>query len=105
MRTWNTSGSIITQKGRDIGTLTLHDHETFLLLDNIALAPELRNQGIGTSVIRDVLDIAKRRASPVRLKVLKVNPAAELYERLGCVRTAEDQHRYFMEAPPVDDAE
>ena len=28
---------IITYKGRDIGTLSLHDHETFLLLDNIAL--------------------------------------------------------------------
>ena len=96
---------IITYKGRDIGTLSLHDHETFLLLDNIALAPKLRNQGIGTIVIRDVLDIAKRRAIPVRLNVLKVNPAAELYERLGFVRTGEDQHRYFMEAPPVDGAE
>ena len=96
---------IITHKGRDIGTLSLHDHETFLQLDNIALAPELRNQGIGTIVIRDVLDIAKRRAIPVRLNVLKVNPAAELYERLGFVRTAVDQHRYFMEAPPVNGTE
>ena len=85
--------------------MSLHDHATFLLLDNIALAPELRNQGIGTIVIRDVLDIAKRRAIPVRLNVLKVNPAAKLYERLGFVRTGVDQHRYFMEASPVNGTE
>ncbi len=93
---------IIRHEGRDIGSLSLHDHETFLLLDNIALAPELRNQGIGTIVIREVLDLAKRRAIPVRLNVLKANRAAKLYERLGFVRTGDDQHRYFMEATAGD---
>ncbi len=71
---------------------------------NIALAPELRNQGIGTIVIREILDLAKRRAIPVRLNVLKANPAAKLYERLGFVRTGDDQHRYIMEAAAGDGA-
>ena len=53
-------------------------------------------------MIREVLDLAKRRAIPVRLNVLKANRAAKLYERLGFVRTGDDQHRYFMEATAGD---
>ena len=66
--------------------------------DFIAVTPDLQGQGIGTSVIHQVLDEAKRSGKPVALQVLKVNPARRLYERLGFSVTGENETRYFMKA-------
>jgi RimJ/RimL family protein N-acetyltransferase len=57
-----------------------------------------QRQGIGTSVIQQVLDEARRSGKPVALQVLKVNPARRLYERLGFSVTGENETLYFMKA-------
>ncbi|MEE9280835.1 MAG: GNAT family N-acetyltransferase [Myxococcota bacterium] len=47
-------------------------------------------------MIRFVLARGARRGVPVTLKVLRVNPARELYERLGFSVTGETREHFQM---------
>ncbi len=91
---------VIQRAGADIGSITIEDHGDFLVLDNIALLPAYRGQGTGKMWIEETLEVASQSGIPVRLNVLKVNPAWKLYRKLGFRVTREDRHRYFMEAAP-----
>jgi hypothetical protein len=44
--------------------------------------------------------LSEQRRIPVRLQVLKVNPARQLYERLGFCVTGGDEFRHQMERSP-----
>jgi ribosomal protein S18 acetylase RimI-like enzyme len=55
-----------------------------------AIVPERRNQGIGTAIMRTLMDEAARADMPVRLKVASSNdPSLRLYLRLGFTPIAE----------------
>jgi ribosomal protein S18 acetylase RimI-like enzyme len=85
----NTSGPI----GRMI---VLREHDAMHLVD-ISLLPEYRGQGIGAELIRSLISHCARLGASLRLQVLKTNPALRLYERLGFVRSGEDQMYVQME--------
>lgn len=89
---------VIQFKKRHAGVVSVVEYEGEIFLANIAVTPDLQGQGIGTSVIQQVLDEAKRSGKPVVLQVLKVNPARRLYERLGFSVTGENETHYFMKA-------
>ena len=92
--------SIIQQDGNPIGCLAVLDEGNHIYLSYIALKPALQNKGIGTMLIQDVLERGQRANKPVTLKVLKINPARKLYERLGFKVTQESETHYFMTAEP-----
>ena len=50
---------------------------------DIALLTLYRNAGIGSGLIEDLLAEAAATGRPVRLQVVRSNPALELYERMG----------------------
>lgn len=55
-----------------------------------AVAPGLRNRGIGAAIMRHLMDEAAGDALPVRLKVASSNnPSLRLYVRLGFVQIDE----------------
>lgn len=64
---------------------------------DVALLPEFRGQGIGTSILRGVLAHADGVGRAVRLHVEKQSRAVRLYERLGFVISA-DVGMYFSMA-------
>jgi ribosomal protein S18 acetylase RimI-like enzyme len=74
---------IIVAAGRDAGLLQVDrpGHEIFL--QRIELAPECQGRGLGTAVVGDLAAEARAARLPLRLQVLKVNPAMRLYARLG----------------------
>jgi ribosomal protein S18 acetylase RimI-like enzyme len=74
---------VIEEHGRVIGFLDVVDEEERTVLASIRIAPEFQRRGIGTWLIRGVLERAALRGVPVTLRVLRVNPARRLYERLG----------------------
>ncbi|HEX2852467.1 MAG TPA: N-acetyltransferase [Opitutaceae bacterium] len=75
---------VITVGGRDAGLLHVEPEPAALFLANIQILPEFQNHGVGTAVVRGVLNDARARGKPVRLQVLKTNHAARrLYEQLG----------------------
>ena len=48
-----------------------------------------QNKGIGTHILKGILDSADERRRPVRLSHLKNNPVSSLYRRFGFVVTGE----------------
>jgi ribosomal protein S18 acetylase RimI-like enzyme len=100
IKTFNPSeGKIIVIDGRDAGYLWVIEKENEVLLASIRLLPKHQNHGIGSKIIRDLLDKSEK---PVRLQVLKVNPARHLYERLGFEICEETATHFTMKAVPPD---
>jgi ribosomal protein S18 acetylase RimI-like enzyme len=66
-----------------VGRILLGYHDQAILLIDISVLPEYRNQGIGDEMLRSLQREAAEAAKTVRLNVLKQNPAKRLYERLG----------------------
>ena len=87
---------IIRIDGTDAGMLSFEIRPDHVFLRNIALLPQFQGRGIGTSVVREVMKQASRLGLPVRLQVLKVNPARRLYERLGFREVAETPTHFQM---------
>ena len=86
-------GEIIVVDELDAGFLWVNEHEAETVLVSIRLLPEFQNKGIGTKIIREILDSSK---NPVRLQVLKVNPALNLYKRLGFKVFSENETHFSM---------
>jgi len=84
---------VITFDGKDIGMISLEEREDDIFLRAIEILPTHQGQGIGARIIRQVISDAVSKQKPVYLRVLKVNPAKILYERLGfSVNEATDTH-------------
>ncbi len=62
---------IIMLHGVDVGRMIVHRTQEELHLVDIALLPQHRNTGIGTIIMRRIIDEAKAAKRPLRLQVLK----------------------------------
>jgi len=91
---------IVEQDGQPIGRLMVLREKDFTLLVDIALLAEHRGHGTGGGLVRDLIQQCARDGVPLRLQVLRTNPALRLYERLGFTRTGEDQMYLQMERRP-----
>lgn len=77
-----------------IGSVCIRDLENAKLLDEIYLEKEFRNKGIGTDIIRKIIENNEN----VYLWVYKENiKAVLLYKRLGFKIIDETESRYYME--------
>lgn len=72
-----------------------------IALHNIMISPGYQNRGLGTAVLRELLAEARAKNIPVRLQVLRVNPARHLYERLGFTLQEETATHYRLRWQPV----
>lgn len=82
--------NIILRDGQPVGRLFVDEGEREITLVDVALVPECRNDGIGRYLIEQLLARAAAAKKPVRLHVVKSNPARRLYERLGFQQVSED---------------
>lgn len=91
---------IVLDGDRPIGMLALLTEPDARELADIALLPAYQGAGIGGALIQAELDAAARAGQRVTLHVLKTNPAARLYARLG-FGVADDDGLYLtMRAEP-----
>jgi GNAT superfamily N-acetyltransferase len=74
---------IIQADGVDIGLLKTEERVDCIYLGDIQIQQEYRNRGIGTSLVKSVIRSASIINKPVRLRVLRGNPAKNLYLKLG----------------------
>jgi GNAT superfamily N-acetyltransferase len=88
---------IVELRGRPVGCLALRRLPDEVRLNRVLLLPGFQNRGIGTRLVRDVVGEARAAGLPVRLRVLRVNPARRLYERLGFAVTGETETHFLME--------
>ena len=90
---------IVWRQAKRIGALkycsTVNDVEILQL----QVAPQFQGRGYGTDIVSLLRD--RHAGKLVRLSVLKTNPAFRLYQRLGFVTVAADEHEYQMQLQNV----
>ena len=96
------ANSIILLGEQPIGRILVDRTEAAIELVDIALLAEHRGSGIGSVLIRCLMDEAVASRKSVRLSVYRLNPAMRLYERLGFSPIAEDGLYSGMIWAPAD---
>ena len=91
--------SILELDGQPIGCVCCREMDGELRLIRLMILPAYQNRGIGTQILREILAFADHRRLPVRLRVLRVNPARRLYERHGFVMGQASETHYTMFRP------
>jgi ribosomal protein S18 acetylase RimI-like enzyme len=92
---------IILFQNQKVGRLIVVRKDEDIRLADIALLPQFRNGGIGTSLVKDLMMEAKEAGKPLRLQVETLNEQARrLYERLGFSTTGENLTHFQMEYQP-----
>jgi ribosomal protein S18 acetylase RimI-like enzyme len=74
---------LIEVEGVAAGRLYVHRGPSDIRIMDIALAPEYRGRGIGTSLLRSLMEEADASARKLSIHVETNNPARSLYDRLG----------------------
>jgi ribosomal protein S18 acetylase RimI-like enzyme len=92
---------IILLDDRPVGRMLVDESEREFVLVDIALLPQHRKSGIGTQLLKELLNRAVVARKPIRLHVLKSNPALRLYERLGFSRVADESMYLEMVFEPA----
>lgn len=96
----DTAFDVIECGGVPVGRLYVDIRVTHIHVIDIALVPEIRGRGIGTTLITALQDYARELAMGLDLFVEKFNPALRLYRRLGFFSIAEHDFQIEMEWLP-----
>jgi ribosomal protein S18 acetylase RimI-like enzyme len=90
---------IVLYNGREIGLLSVEEREDDVFLRTIEIHPEFQGKGLGTAIIKEIIADGAQKMKPIVLQVLTVNPARQLYERLGFAIIEETNIHYMMRIP------
>jgi GNAT superfamily N-acetyltransferase len=94
---------ILESNRTPVGCVCLLRQPDELRLVRLFVLPAFQNQGIGSGVLATLTREADERGLPIRLRVLRVNPAQRLYERYGFARVddgnADDPHIAMVRPP------
>jgi predicted GNAT family acetyltransferase len=80
---------VIEMDGEAVGRLYVARWPEEIRIIDIALLPQHRNGGIGSSLLADLCREAAAAGKPVTIHVERFNPALGLYHRLGFVPIAD----------------
>ncbi|MEU5481563.1 GNAT family N-acetyltransferase [Streptomyces mirabilis] len=92
--------SVVIVDGDFAGCVTLRLAEDGLWLEHFYLVPDLQGRGLGSAVLRALLDRTDTDGLPVRLNVLQGSAARRLYERHGFTVEVQDPIDVFMVRRP-----
>lgn len=87
------NGKIIVFEDQDAGFLWYRENPFENSLVSVKLLPEFQNKGIGTKIIKELIENSDKS---ITLQVLKINPARCLYERLGFIVSSENETHFKM---------
>ena len=95
INTYKDTTYIIQTEGKDIGfyndaMLENGNYE----IGNICIIPEYQGKGIGTKILKDVIEDHKE--FNIEIQYFKQNPVGKLYERLGFIPNGETKFHYQM---------
>ena len=100
--TWSRGNVRLVLAGGDrCGMLQTEQRTSTLQIHEIQLLPRAQKQGLGTRLLEEVKEQARRSDLAVTLDVAHLNhEARRLYERLGFVRTGISPTHYLMRWKP-----
>lgn len=88
---------VIEKEGAAVGRLYVDRAPEDIRIVDISLLPEFRGSGIGTMLLKEILDEGAATSRPVTIHVERYNPALRLYERLGFRHVADNGVYYLMQ--------
>jgi GNAT superfamily N-acetyltransferase len=88
---------IITYDGKPVGTIATIESEDCIEVGQFFILPEYQNKGIGTYLLKSILEKADRLGKNVTLRFLKNNPVKSLYVRNGFRIVDTSEMLYYME--------
>jgi ribosomal protein S18 acetylase RimI-like enzyme len=93
---------VIEVQGEPAGRLYVQRGPDEILIVDIALLPAFRGLGVGTLLVRGLMEEAAAAAARLAIHVERQNPARRLYERLGFEIAGDDGGVYLLMAwtPP-----
>ena len=91
------NGRVIEVDGEPSGVLSVDREADHIYVHVLCLLPTRQRMGAGTSVMRQVLTDARASGLPVRLRVVRSNPAKVFYERLGFLVFEETEKYWILE--------
>jgi GNAT superfamily N-acetyltransferase len=89
--------SIVLIDGRDAGWLMVVRTTECITLNQIYLDTPWQSKGVGSLLIKQLIEEARTRGVPLRLSTAKINPARRLYDRLGFVEVDESERKVYFE--------
>ena len=92
--------SVICADGEPTGRLIINHADDQILIIDIALLPQFRRTGIGTGLVRRLLERADASHLPVRCHVLHDSTARRFWEHAGFTAQGSDGVYVAMERPP-----
>ncbi|WP_022948206.1 GNAT family N-acetyltransferase [Methylohalobius crimeensis] len=88
------------RNGEPLGRLYLRPLEDQIRVVDIALLAHRRGKGVGSRLMRAIMEDAAEEDKPVTIHVERENPALSFYRRLGFRKIAEEGVYYLMEWRP-----
>jgi ribosomal protein S18 acetylase RimI-like enzyme len=89
---------VIMVNGTPVGAACLLETPGHTMLEMMMIEPEFQRRRIGSDFVMKLLDHARSEGRGLSLRVMKINPARAMYERLGFVVIGEDVDTYEMQA-------
>ena len=91
---------IILYDNKPIGTIRIVSNEDCFDIEQFYILPEYQNKGIGSDLLKNILENANKAGLLTKLAVLKINPAISLYHRHGFEIVDSNEYQYLMERKP-----
>ena len=89
--------NIILQDSEPVGRFYVLREEDLIRILDITVLPRYRNTGVGTALIRELLNEGTQTRKPVHIWLEHFNPSLRLFERLGFSRIQEEGINCLME--------
>jgi len=93
---------LILSNNKPVGRLYVHRRDDEIRIVDIALLPEHRRDGIGSTLLKELITEASRSGKPIQIHVEKFNPALGLYKRMGFVETGDTGVYLLMTWTPAN---
>ena len=88
---------IIVTGGSNAGWLQACDTPTGIYLAQLYILPSLQSRGIGTAIVRQLIDRARQEGKTLTLDVMKNNSAQLFYKRLGFCVVGTSKYKFKMQ--------
>ena len=91
---------IVTKNESAVGRLYLAEKESELRILDLTLLPAERNSGVGSYLLRQLIDESTAKQKALAIHVESFSPALRLFERLGFVNAQENGIYLLMKREP-----
>jgi len=89
---------IIVYDNEEIGYVETNEEDNIVHIVELEILPKFQGEGIGSSIIKDIIEYADASEKKVRIGCFKINTGAtRLYERLGFKVLEETKTHYILE--------